>query len=68
MAKKIITIDEIPNEIHDNALDLIGNEFKFDHAKGMAEWLKNAVDAYRRIDIKQEDQIVVFSFTATRDV
>lgn len=63
MAKKIITIDEIPNEIHDNALDLIGNEFKFDHAKGMAEWLKNAVDAYRRNDVRQEDQHVVFRFT-----
>lgn len=63
MAKKIITIDEIPNEIHDNALDLIGNDFKFDHAKGMAEWLKNAVDAYRRNGIKQEDQHVIFRFT-----
>lgn len=63
MTKKIITIDEIPNEIHDNALDLIGNEFKFDHAKGMAEWLKNAVDAYRRNDVKQEDQDIVFRFT-----
>lgn len=62
MAKKI-TIDEIPNEIHDNALDLIGNEFKFDHAKGMAEWLKNAVDAYRRNDVRQEEQFVVFRFT-----
>lgn len=63
MVKKIITIDEIPNEIHDNALDLIGNDFKFDHAKGMAEWLKNAVDAYRRNDIKQDDQHVIFRFT-----
>ncbi len=63
MAKRIITIDEIPNEIHDNALDLIGNDFKFDHAKGMAEWLKNSVDAYRRNDIKQEDQHVIFRFT-----
>ena len=27
-------------------LDLIGNEFRFDHAKGLAEWLKNSSDAY----------------------
>lgn len=63
MAKKIITIDEIPNEIHENVLDLIGNEFKFDLVKGMAEWLKNSVDAYRRNSVKQEDQHVVFRFT-----
>lgn len=63
MAKQLITIEEIPNEIHDNALDLIGNEFKFDHVKGMAEWLKNSIDAYRRNEIKQEDQHVVFRFT-----
>src|SRR3989344_771825 len=63
MTKRIITIDEIPNEIHDNALDLIGNEFKFDHAKGMAEWLKNSVDAYRRNSVHIEDQHIIFRFT-----
>jgi hypothetical protein len=28
--------------IDDAVLDLIGNEFKFDHAKGIADWLKNS--------------------------
>lgn len=63
MAKRIITIEEIPNVIDDHLLDIIGNEFKFDHSKGMAEWLKNSVDAYRTNDFRQEEQFVVFRFT-----
>ena len=35
-----------PNEFDDNFLNVIGNEFKFDHAKGLAEWMKNSADAY----------------------
>lgn len=62
MAKKI-TIEEVPNVIDDHLLDIIGNEFKFDHSKGMAEWLKNSVDAYRTSGVKQEDQHVIFRFT-----
>ena len=41
-------ISEQPNVIHDNLLELMGREFKFDHAKGFAEWIKNSVDAYNR--------------------
>ena len=63
MAKKIITIEEVPNIIDDHLLDIIGNEFKFDHSKGMAEWLKNSIDAYRTNGVKQEDQHVIFRFT-----
>lgn len=62
MAKKI-TIEEVPNVIDDHLLDIIGNEFKFDHSKGMAELLKNSVDAYRTSGVKQEDQHVIFRFT-----
>ena len=29
----------------------------------MAEWLKNAVDAYRRNGVRQEDQHIIFRFT-----
>src|SRR5262245_25490218 len=29
------------NEFDDNFLDVIGNDFKFDHAKGLSEWIKN---------------------------
>lgn len=63
MSKQPITIEETPNVFDDNLLDIIGSEFKFDHVKGMAEWLKNAVDAYRRNGTKQEDQNIVFRFT-----
>lgn len=63
MPKQPITIEETPNVFDDNLLDIIGSEFKFDHVKGMAEWLKNAVDAYRRNGTKHEDQNIIFRFT-----
>jgi len=44
-------------------LDLIGNEFKFDHAKGLAEWLKNSADAYRREDISDSEQFMIIRLT-----
>ena len=28
-----------------SALDMFGKSFRFDHVKGLAEWLKNSVDA-----------------------
>lgn len=62
MSSEII-IQEIPNVFDDHLLDIIGNEFKFDHVKGMAEWLKNAVDAYRRTNTRQDDQHIIFRFT-----
>lgn len=51
-------ITEQPNAFHDHLLDIIGNEFKFDHAKGLAEWLKNSSDAYNRAEVNDEDQYV----------
>lgn len=63
MAKKDLTIEEIPNEIDDHLLDIIGNEFKFDHSKGLAEWLKNSVDAYRTNGFHQDEQHIIFKFT-----
>ncbi len=63
MPNQPIQIDAVPNKIHDNLLDIIGAEFKFDHVKGMAELLKNSVDAYRRNGVKQEEQHIVFRFT-----
>ncbi len=57
-----LKIIEEPNVIDDHLLDIIGNEFKFDHEKGLAEWLKNSVDAYIRIGIPDHDQYVIFRF------
>ncbi|MBI3123584.1 MAG: ATP-binding protein [Ignavibacteriales bacterium] len=44
--------------IDEAVLDLIGKEFKFDHAKGIAELLKNSVDAYNMEGISDEQQII----------
>ena len=58
-----LKIVEEKNIIHDHLLDIIGLEFRFDHAKGIAEWLKNSMDAYRRCDIPDSEQYVVYRFT-----
>jgi len=42
-----------------HALDLLGASFKGDHVGGMAEWLKNAVDAYIREDTPDAEQYIV---------
>jgi hypothetical protein len=47
-----------PNAFHDRFLDIIGSTFRFDHAKGLAEWLKNSSDAYIRQDVNDEDQFI----------
>lgn len=38
--------NRIPTTISPDVLDQIGRDFKFNHAKGIAEWLKNSLDAY----------------------
>src|SRR5262245_55355179 len=48
--------------IDEAVLDLIGNEFKFDHAKGLAEWLKNSRDAYVREGIPDDKQLIIVRF------
>jgi len=45
--------------IDEAVLDLIGKQFKFDHAKGIAEWLKNSTDAYIRKNIPNNDQVII---------
>jgi len=44
--------------IHVKVLDLVGREFKFDHAKGIAEWLKNSVDAYNHEKVSDIGQVI----------
>ncbi len=49
-------------------LDRIGTSFRFDHAKGLAEWLKNSVDAYIREDTPDSDQFIFLKFSSkTKD-
>lgn len=52
-------IKEQPNVFDDHFLDIIGNEFKFDHVKGVAEWIKNSADAYTREDVADGNQHVI---------
>jgi hypothetical protein len=40
-------------------LDLLGKEFKFDHSKGIAEWIKNSIDAYS-LENTPDDQQHIF--------
>src|SRR3989344_7489914 len=58
-----VKIKEEPNVYHDNILDIWGNDFNFSHEKGLAEWLKNSVDAYRRAGTSDKDQHIIFRFT-----
>jgi len=49
--------------IDEAVLDLIGNEFKFDHSKGLAEWLKNSCDAYLREGVPDDEQFIIVRLT-----
>lgn len=62
MPQAKLKIIEEPNIIDDHLLDIIGNEFKFDHEKGLAELLKNSKDAYTRADVPDSDQHILFRF------
>jgi hypothetical protein len=55
-------IVEERNVIDDHLLDIIGNEFKFDHPKGIAEWIKNSVAAYQRNNTSDEEQYIYMRF------
>jgi hypothetical protein len=59
-----VAIIEERNVIDDHLLDIIGNEFKFSHEKGLPEWIKNSVDAYIRLDhpVPDDEQHVVLHF------
>jgi len=57
-----LEIMEEKNVIDDHLLDIIGNEFKFSHEKGLSEWLKNSVDAYLRAGVTDEESFIVFRF------
>ena len=56
---------EKPEVDVDNLLNLIGKEFRFDHAKGLSEWLKNSVDAYSLENISDDEQFIYVLFETT---
>ena len=59
-----VSIVEQPNVIDDHLLDIIGNEFKFNHEKGLPEWLKNSVDAYIKQEptVPDDEQHIILNF------
>ena len=63
MKKSEYNIEAEKNVYDDHFLDIIGNAFKFDHPKGISEWLKNSVDAYIRSNIADSKQLIILKFT-----
>jgi len=59
---EVLEILEEKNVIDDHLLDIIGNDFKFSHEKGLSEWLKNSTDAYLRADTEDEESFIIFRF------
>ena len=45
----------IPPKISIGILETLGKSFKFKHAKGIAEWLKNSLDHYLRLRVEGEE-------------
>ena len=52
--------------IDERWLDRIGTTFRFDHAKGLAEWLKNSVDAYIRENTPDNEQFIYLRFLSKK--
>ncbi|KKP71919.1 MAG: hypothetical protein UR68_C0024G0007 [Candidatus Roizmanbacteria bacterium GW2011_GWA2_35_19] len=63
MKTKDYIIIEEKNEIDDHLLDIIGNEFKFDHQKGVSELVKNSVAAYIRTEVQENKRLIYLRFT-----
>ncbi|HEX8524202.1 MAG TPA: hypothetical protein VF669_18250 [Tepidisphaeraceae bacterium] len=57
-----LSIKPEPNKFDDHFLDVVGNTFKFDHPKGLAEWLKNSADAYATTSVPDAEQYVLLRF------
>lgn len=62
MSNSDFSIREEKNVFSDNILEILGNGFNFNHEKGLAEWLKNSIDAYRRDNVSDKDQHVILRF------
>lgn len=54
-----------PNVFDDALLDVVGQEFRFDHPKGLSEWIKNSADAYIRADTPDDQQVILIDLHET---
>lgn len=61
-----LKINEQDAVFDERILDRWGNEFRFDHVKGLAEWIKNSIDAYIREGFADDEQYVFLRFTITK--
>jgi uncharacterized membrane protein YgcG len=57
-----IAIREQEAVFDERILDRWGNEFRFDHVKGLSEWLKNSIDAYIRAGVRDDESYVFVKF------
>lgn len=64
---KTVNIIEEPNIYDDHLLDILGAEYRFNHEKGVAEWVKNAADAYIRQDVPDREQFVILRFSDSKE-
>lgn len=46
----------------ERALDFLGQAFSFNHPKGIAEWIKNSIDAYKRSNFSDDHTIMSLLF------
>lgn len=54
------------NEFSDSFLDVVGSAFRFDHAKGLSEWIKNSADAYSTTaGVRDDEQYILLRFRMT---
>src|SRR5229473_2323314 len=60
--RRALAIKPEPNKFDDHFLDVVGNTFKFDHPKGIAEWLKNSADAYATAGVRDDEQFILLRF------
>ena len=69
MPKKTgFTIKEVATEMDaERVLDLWGQDFRFDHPKGIAEWIKNSMDAYTISDVPDAERHIILSFDDNLD-
>lgn len=61
-----VAIKPEANKFDDHFLDVVGTTFKFDHPKGLAEWLKNSADAYATTGVSDADQYIILRFRVTQ--
>ena len=66
--KDISSKDFIPQDYiyHDNLINIMAKDFN-NHPKGLAEWLKNSIDAYTADKVNRKKHNIVFRFNTGKN-